>query len=439
MSGTIVRGAMNTGDTDVNLLDPDYKKKIYAVQIRGAAMVTAVVKRIRTRAVKTSKFIWTNQPWQPYRGSIVDVFTSTNLSSAYSSGGAVGSALVVQVTAATARLCRKTDVMQIMSESSVDIISAFVTDVVITNDATSYVAIVLAEADSNAMLAGSTLSFQLSNAQGENSQLPLGIYEQPVEYYNHTQIMMDSWNISGTRFAEGERVEPSVDSRMQTQSLNRFNWGMERAMLFGPRLSTVDAQNNPKRLTGGARWALNTYGTNALLDCLNSVDTDYAGKSWFEYGLKMLQNVSEKTGTYSEAKRKLVWIGSKAWMAINELIQDYGMYTISTDTNEFGLVVHRVKGLVNTLEFVEHPLFTECPRFQRTMFVSEPELLEYCPLITEKMNRDIQYVRNGDKNNESGWTWQDGRKEGWFAEAGLGWDNIDAHMWVDNVGLDNVA
>jgi hypothetical protein len=429
----IKRGMISTADRTANVHPEDWRSRVFEQMPVGRAPMTAVLQAAGSRPTISRKFHWFAQGFYKQRGDVTDVYTNEALSSAYSSGGSVGDDLYIKMTAADARQIVRGDTLLIHNSDTGVMRQMDVDAVKIVNDTHTHVAVTLLEDDTGNSLAGANLTWRISgNAQPEGSPLPPAIHEDVIEYENAAQIFMESLEFTGTELAEEERISPKVYARAKRRAFLRLRAKMERAFIFGKYKITTGANGKPKYYTRGIYSAIEEEVSGNIWDWKS--DSNFAGKSWLAGGMEWLQNFMEETSRYSETNSVLCLCGSQAWLAINQLVEDHGFYKIETGQKAYGINVDRLIGLNRNLNLVQSKMFTEDPAFRRSILVIEPNLLTYRPM----RNRDMTFVRHQDLHRD-GFSWVDGRKEGWYVQAGLEYDNLDAMGFLSNLGVKNTA
>lgn len=432
------RGAMGVDDRISDIHPEDWgRQEIYDQMPVGKAPMTAMLMSMGSQSTSSRRFHWWQQGFNNQRGSVTDVKLDAGFVNPYVSGGVAGDDLFIQMAQADIEKVNKGDILMVVS--STNVFRSFQVDTVFIAGANSFVGAELLEADTGNALAGTSLTFMLiGSAQPELSELPDAIFEEPTEYSNYAQIFMESIEISGTELAEMSRVTPDVLARAREKAFMRFRNKMEWNYIFGQFGTATGANGKTIWRTRGIRTAINENVSGNIVnyqtDSTDPGGSSIAGKSWLAGGMGFIETYMELLSRYSDAPTKKAYCGSQAWLALNQLVLDQGHYQIEQTTDEFGIRVLRIHGLIQTLDIIQHPLFTENPALRRSMLIVEPELLKYRPME----GRDVQFVAGADTNKD-GWNWKDGIKEGWWAQAGLQYDNLDAMGWVDNLGLANTA
>ena len=433
-SQTFLRGAVTTTDRVTNVHRESWRQNIHTQVPIGRAPLTGFMMAMGSKELKSRHHNWPVEPFDAQRGDVLDVYTDSALSSAYASGGVVGTTLYISMTANEARQIIVGDILLIIDDLldvNVHIIAG-VEGVNVGSDTSSFVAVSLQQADTGSNLASTSLTWRIAgNAQAESNELPIARFADPEWYLNQTQIQMDSIEFSGTELAEEENLSPDKRARGKKQSLQRMMVKMERSNIFG-RYKTTTRNSKPLRYQMGVKQFIEEKASANILNYLS--DSNYAGRSWLEGGMEFLEDVAQQTSIYTEHSVKQVFCGGLAHQAINRLVMDQGHYNIRERVNAFGIKVTRLIGLNQDWDIIQHPLFNADTQPRRAALLAEMPHIRKCHL----RGRDLQFVP-ASKLATDGFTWVDGEKEGYFVEHCIEVDNLDVFGWLDNLGLDNTA
>lgn len=435
LATSIIRGAITTDTRQADIHPEDWRRRVYEQMPVGRAPLTAMLLSMPSTPTPSRFFNWPSIAFNSMRGDITDILTAPPPGgAAYTTGGVAGTQLYAQMSVADAKKINVGDNILIANDDR-DLRVGRVNSVVVAGATSSYAAFVLRETDTGNALADTSLTWRLSgHSEAEMSPLPKASGEEVEWFQNCAGITMESIEISGTEQNELSRIDPAVRTFQRARALQRFNIKLERNLIFGIFTNASGAGLNGKDILEprGIRTAISEEETANMMNY--KTDTDFSGQSWLSGGMDFLNEKMEILGRFGEAEFKKMYVGGLAWLAINNLIADYGMYQIERTTDEFGVKVNRIHGLTTGLDMILHPLFSEDPAFQRSALIVEPELLRWKPM----MNRDVQFV-SGVERDPNGWTWVDGVKEGWFAQAGLEYDNLAGQGWMDNLGVANTV
>lgn len=433
---TILRGFVATSDRDSKLHPEAWRRKVYKILPVGDAPLTAFLQAMGSEPTPSRHMHWFEQQYPEQRGSVTDVYTDVALSSAYASGGVVGSALYLNMPEADAKQIVAGNMLTIFAPNTPGaMITCDVRNVSIGNDATTWVLVELLEADTNSILADATLTFAITgDARAEGSGLPAPTGRDPVELSNQTQIFMEAVSWTGTEREEEQRIDGTYPQQQLWSGFNRFRLKMERALIFG-QYATKQENGKPKRFTRGFRAALAQHAPNRFYNY--KTDSDFSGQDWLVGGWSWFaEKILLETSELSSGRKRLL-CGDLLALAIEQLVEDRGLALLESRETSFGFRYKTIRGLTTEVDLIIHPDFRRNAALKRSGMLIENRLLRLRPM----RRRDVTFIpasqlKDKEKN---GWTWVDGDKAGWYCEAGLEYDNLAAMAWLDGAGLLNTA
>lgn len=438
LTPSIIRGAVSTDLRTSNIHPENWNPDVYMQQITGRAPMTAILMAMGKGSTKSKTHHWWQKAYNSMNGAVVDVYSDAALSSAYASGGVSGSILYISLTTANAKKIVSGDMMTIVDSNNV-MRTGHVIQVLVGSDTTSYACIKLKQTDTSNILAGATLTFFVSgNVQAEMSELPDTTFEEPTEFYNYAPIFMEAAEFSGTELVEVTRINQDVRAQGLKEAYARFRAKMEWQYIFGIRSSSTGANGKPLLFMDGIRTAISDNESTNILnfktDSSTPAGNSIAGATWLSKGMTFIEDTMEFLSRTSDNPTKTAFCGSLAALAINQVVLDAGHYEIGPATNEYGINVHRIKGLVQTLDIITHQGFTANSALRNSMLIIEPEYLRDLPME----GRDIRVVKPGEVDT-GGHTWVDGTKEGWYRQSTLEYNNLACMAWIDKIGITNTA
>lgn len=421
-----LRGAVEIDSRVANIHPEDWRRNIHEFRPLGKrAPLTVTMDALGDMSTESRKFHWWQQPFNGYNGSLLDVYTDAALSAGYSSGGVDGTILFLAMTALNAKLFRVGDVVQVVTTDTKLRRHLIVTAVNVGSDSTSYVRATLTETDTSNALAGATPYFTIvSRAEDEVAELVGGLYDEPTEYDNYAQIMMEAAEFSDRQRIEKERVDPSFAKRQRFQAMDRLMQKREWTKIFG-----IYRKDGSKTYSRGIYQHLNSYASANIINWKTDTTYSTAGQTWLGGGFDFFLNTSEYRRRYSSNTEPMVLTSGIVIRDIQKLIYHRGWHPLETGQTEYGIRVNKLHLTGETWNLVEHPLFTTNPSFQRSMLVVEPQLLKTRTL------QAMYEVKPGDRVN-NGWTFVTAQKYGWVVDEGLQMDGFDQHLWLESLGLD---
>lgn len=427
---TYLPGLITTDDRVANIHPDEWFRAIKTNGWMRTAPITAILNMTGSETTGSRKFHWWEQDELKTYGSITDVYSNAGLSSAYASGGVVGSTLYLKMAEEDANLMHDGTGLTIQDADG-NVVAGEVTGVARAG-ASSYAVFKLTVADSGNMLAGATLYYTLQNdAQPEHSELPEGFSRDPEEKTNCTQISMEAIEISGTEMEELERISPTKWQRMLVDSQERMLRGQEETLLFGEyKFGTKDGK--PYRRTRGMYAAIRD---NVSANIVNyKTDASYSGQSWNKGGLNWLEELTVDFSLRGQGKGKNLYTSLAAISAIQKAVRHSSHYNMDVGTTSWGTRIFQLNGLAQTWTLIPHPAFTNHPARQTWGFLTEPGLINKVVF----RNRGMKFIRpsTGDDN---GYVFVDGKKAGWMEEWGLMYHNLDSQGFLKGIGVANTA
>jgi hypothetical protein len=424
--------------------------------------LTKIVMSKRGRTADVSKVEWGMEGYNPRYIDIKGCYSATGdipgTKITDSSGIGIGDYVYLVPTAGTTAAETAAKVKQILPLEEIELRHMAATgvqgtiqlDVVsVTQDGhDSYIKCALLETDADDVLETSAddelQASMIAYAAPENSMLPGGRYVEPTLVYNYNQIIMAGLSISGSELADKSLFDEENYARYLRQTMDCFHEQLERMFKYGTRYATTatltidGASETVKRYkAGGLRWAHKTLGGNHIR--IPEVTTfegyDFTGKTWAEAGytfIKLLMNrLSKKSGSY-----KKCLTSSSVRLTVNDLFEDMTNVTIGrVSKDKWGFDVEEIHGLNCKLDLQQDAGLSVNPAWEDTMFIVEPEKLEYRP----RKGRDMTLVKSRKDVKqaiENGWTWRDGIKEGVFIDGTLTFDDLDGMAVIEGIGQD---
>jgi hypothetical protein len=423
---TYKQGAVGTADRVANFQPESWSPTVHkALPYNRFPMTTIMDAMAKGSGTIDSRFHhWSEEAHTPYYGTILDVYTDV-LSTAYVSGGVEGTPIYIAVTAAEAAQVRGSDDILITNDANNSVRVVRINNVVVNGDTTSYHAGTLAETDTGNLLARADLHWALmSDAQSENSELPVATSHDGQWYDNVTQIIMESVEMTGSEMSEKQRINENKWTHDQKQAYVKLKMKEEWANLFGVYKIGTGSNGKRKSYMRGARTAIATNDSANILDWRTS--SGYSG-AWINSGLNWLDEVLNDASVYTDKIVRTGFIGNAAWFGINQAVRNAGTYQIEVKENGYGIQIATLYGLTTTLKLIMSPSMTT-RGWANSMFLTDMDL------IRKKTFRPLMYVKDLNKA-VGGHSWVDGKKEGWVQETTQEIVNTRCMRWIDGIGL----
>ena len=358
-------------------------------------------------------------------GAVTNVYTDV-LTTAYTTGGAAGDTLYVNLAEAIADEFRVGHQVLLRNTANyADDANAKVVAVV-KNGASSYLTVTLLEADPTTTgIADCNYVLGIGNINAEGAAMPNAIAYDPTKYYNYTQIFRTPLSITRTarmtRLRTGDAYKKAKREALQIHSIE-----MEKAFIWGYPTEGTGDNGKPERTTGGLIYNINANGGN-VSDF--TTQTDFTDVTWLDSGEEWLDMELEEIFRYG-ANERLAFAGSGVILQINKLIKEYGNFEFSAKTKSYGIQVtewHTPFGMINIMR---HPLFSYETTNRNSMVVFEPKDLTY------RYITDTTFYPDPDKQN-TGRGRIDGTDEEYLTECGLEFHHPSKCAWLNGFGSDN--
>lgn len=258
-----------------------------------------------------------------------------------------------------------------------------------------------------------------------------GIYTQPVNPYNLTQIFRAPFSITGTALKTSLKYDETGAYKDQAKDASvSFMLELEKNYFFGER-NLYSSGGQIVRTMGGILWYLRLweagsfYGNTAATsdsDDNKRIITNAAGtlsdKTYNGY-LERLFRV-----TNNKSNEKLVLCGSGFLSVINQMYMSRACLDSSLPfTDTYGMDVVKHKTPFGTIYYKTHPLMSQNAILRNNAFFLDMQNFVYRYLD----GRDVALLKNRQANDA------DYRKDEWLGETGLEIRFPESHMYLQNV------
>ncbi len=426
MAINTLRGPVEVDNRVANAHPEDWRRRIHEIRPLGkSAPLTVILDALGGQRTESRKFHFWIQPYNGSKGSLIDVHTDAALNVNYSSGGVDGDVLFLAMTIVNAKLFRAGDLVQVTDPTTMGRRILIVTAVNIGSDSTSYIQVTLTETDTDSLLAVATPLFTIvSRAEQEVAELISSLYDDPEEFDNYSQIMMEAAEFSDRERIEKERLDPLFSKRIRFQAMDRLMQRREWTTLFG-----INRKDGSKTYSRGFYQWLKAEASDNIINTKTDTTFRTSGSTWLNGGFDSLLNMAEFRRRFSDNSEPLCLTSGIVIRDIQKLIYDRGHYDLTPGVNEYGIKVMKLNLAGDTWNLVEHPLWTTDAAFQRSMAVLEPKLLR------KRTLQPLYEVKPGDQHS-NGHTYVTAQKFGWVVDEGLEMVGFDQHLWLDNLGQD---
>lgn len=432
-------GMRGTGDWAEDERPESWREQILYLKPNGSAPLTALLSKMKKEKVDDPQFHWWTKGLATMRGTITGVYTDTDLSVAYTSGGVSGDTLFIKMSATDLGYFRLGHevVLRDASDLTVDVVGRI--NVRKENGANSYLGVVLLEDDDNSSshdLSDADVILIAGNVNAEGAGMPDALSDDPTKWYNFTQIFREPLEISGTALATKLRTNPQYYQRIKMETLERHSITMEHAFFWGVPSETIGADGKIQRTTLGIvpaiRGGYTGQGGSGGTVSNYATDSRYSGQSWLSGGDDWLDTNLEIAFRYNSLD-KLAMCGSGALVAVNKLVKNSGDFSFGPTTTVYGIKIREWITPLGSLYLMTHPLWSEEVTTRNIMVVFEPENVIYKHLP----GRDTHFIGEGIGKTNTGWSRKDGIKEEFLTEAGLEYHHPKSWLYLTGFGQDN--
>ena len=424
-----VLGMRGNGDWTTDQRPKNWREKVLQLYPNGDAPLTAILSMMKSESTDDPEFNWWTKSLATQKATVTSVYTSSNLGTEYTTGGAAGDTVYCKVatSAAVTQFRAGHQVLLRNSDNYADDTNGKVVGVV-QNGSSSYIAVTLLEADPTTTgLADCDTCLIVGNINAEGGVMPQAIAYDPTKHYNYTQIFRTPLSITRTarktRLRTGDQYKEAKREALELHSIE-----MEKAFLWGIRTENTGSNGKPERTTAGlVRSIIDNSGN--VSDFTTESGTAYAGKTWLEAGEEWLDAKLMEIFRYGGSDR-LAFCGTNAILAINKLVKEYGNYTLTNGMAEYGIKVKTWMTPFGDIHLKVHPLFSYESTDRANMVIFDPKDLVF------RYIDDTTFYKEGEKQN-TGRGRIDGTDEEFLTEAGLEFHHYTKCGFLTGFGSDN--
>ena len=419
-------GMRGTGDWATDERPYNWRQGILFLYPNGSAPLTALLSKMGEESVDDPQFHWWTKSLASQRATVTGVYTSVNLSSAYTSGGTAGQTLYVKMSEADADQFRAGHQVLLRCSTDLDVDVNGKVTAVFKDGASSYIAVKLLEADDNSAshdLSDCNTALIIGNINPEGGATPDAIAYDPTKLYNYTQIFRTPLEI--TRTAQKTKLRTAdAYKEAKREALEIHSIEMEKAFLFGKKSESTGANGKPERTTDGLISCIKDNATTNLFNFVT--DTDYSGQTWIQGGEDWLDESLEVIFRYG-SNEKLAFCGSGAVLGINRIAKSSGNINLTPRDIGYGLKVMEWLTPFGVIYLKTHPLLSYEATNRNMMVVFEPAKLKYRYIDDTTFKKDRQ-----DPGT-------DGSKDEYLTECGLEYHHPSAFGILNGMNQDNAV
>lgn len=251
--------------------------------------------------------------------------------------------------------------------------------------------------------------FVCGTAIAEGATARNSLYSDPSETYNYTEINRYPLKLTNTAKATKLRTGAAW-KEMRQDALDQFNIDRERRYIWGVR--HIDSSGSePVRTSGGILYFVSTNVSNVS-------DGNLTHDAWTTF----LMNLFKYGGG-----EKLCLCGNRFLKVINDMIEARAEVSLRSNEEVYGIKITRYQTPFGDVYFKNHPLFNEITDHSKAGLFLDPRYIKRRPLSGNGVNRDVQYLKNRQANDE------DCTKDEFLVEDGLQVHMEAAHGYLSNV------
>lgn len=422
-------GMRGTGDWVTDQRPTNFRETMLYLYPNGALPLTAILSKMKSEVTDDPKISWWEKELPTQVATITGRYTDVGLSSAYVSGGAIGTTLYFKMSEAHSSYFRVGHIVMLRYTSDLTLDCRGKVTACVQNGASSYIAVKLLEADDNSStyyLASADRALIIGNSNSEGADVPNSVAYDPTSYYNYTQIFRTPYEITGT--AENTTLRTgSQDAENKRESLEIHGMEMEKAFLWGIRTENVGSNGKKERTTMGLIPAINAYSDPDNIACYTTdTITEASGKTWVQGGDDWLNYRLAKIFRWGSTE-KMGLCGYQTLLAINQLAKLYGNIQLQPAAKSYGIQVVEWTTPFGMIYLKTHPLFSYEDSNSRTLVVFEPNKLIYSPM----KNRDTKLLKNRQSPGV------DGRIDEYMTECALQFPQMKTAGYLTGFGTNN--
>lgn len=321
-------GIFNTSNYARHEIAPSLLSTVHRKAPRGLSPFAGMLARVPKKTITSTSIRWFSSRWH------LPTLTFTVPLTAAPNGR------VDQVSVANADYVIEKQVYQVQSTQEQFLVLSVVGNVIAIRRGMGDIPGIAAAA--NAM------AFQVGTAFEESSICPLPRHTSSESAFNITQILRNSWGVSGTVNAVTPAIGEARPSANKKEMFMDHAVEAEQAFIFGQMFETVQG-GQPLRKMDGMLSMIRKYAPQNIK--IAGRTTSYGQleemtSSWFDV-------VTDQ----SESNDRVLFVDRIAKRVINDIGRNYYDVQASPQETSFGMEFTTFKTSDGTFRMVEHPLF----------------------------------------------------------------------------------
>ena len=407
----------------------NWRQMILRLYPNGDAPLTAIMSKMSSESTDDPTFHWFEKLLATQAGGITGIFTDSGLTTAYTTGGVVGTVLYVQTGTDIATQVRPGH--QVLLRDEDDLLKDINAKVLATlvNGADSVITVQLLEADGGPdFLVSSDRMLIVGDINPEGGDMPDSVSYSSTPLDNNTQIFRTPLSI--TRTARKTKVRDADKyNEMKREALELHGIQMEKNLIYSVPTIKTGGNGKPERTTQGVIHFLRNNG--GIEDNYATSTDATAGASWLTGGEDWLNEKLRQLFQYGPRER-IAFVGDKTILAIQRLVRNspQTFYTLTETTKSFGIDVTTWNTPFGKIHMKIHPLFSYEPSNQKSMLIIVPQNMKY------RFIDDTKFYADGETQN-TGHTRRDSTDEEFLTEAGYEFHHGRTFGFLNGFGDDN--
>ncbi len=440
-------GMRGTGDWSDNARPQSWNETMFKLFPNGEVTLTGILGMVGRGPGQLTdiRHNWKTRTLSTQAGAVTGVYIDAGLTTSYvyathqATVGIAGGVVYAKCALATAKEFREGHQVLLRDSDRPDVDVTAKCVEVVHNGANSYVACRLLEADDNDPSAStynlSTVDriLVIGSINSQGGTIPQAISYDPTDVYNLTQIFRTPLEI--TRTAMRTKIR-SRDAYLDEKENALLYHGIERekALIWGIRTEGTGANGKPENTMMGIIQFIKTYAS-ANVDNFR-LSTAYSGKTWLEAGEEWFDSMMKaifSTGSGDLGGEAFALIGAGAALGIKRMVQKATLYTISSETKDYGLKVTTLHSPFGDLYYKIHPLFSWETTNDYSMLIIPPKN------IKRMVIDDTDFYEDPRKKKMSTGDRVDGLKEEFLTEETYEYNLVGPWGYLNGVGQDNIV
>lgn len=417
--------------------------------VKGMAQMTALINRFTTSTTTLNDplFYWWDKAWQQRATAITDVFNGPGLTNATTTSVA-GDTRIVQVAEAAAKswiVGQQIRLTKFADSGFLEVSGSVVAVIegIAINGSSSYLTVRMLQADAGSLLGGTYLKGDPAGQQHhEIHTLPDGKFEDVTRLENACSTMLGAYSLTDfQRKAKMERTGIDPLKEMRADAIKDFLLDKESQFMYG----IYDASSPTQYSAGGLEYFVKAFDNSTGTNFINALtNTNYIASTttgpaytWiYELLSRLISYLTTYAGDFEGDQALTCFHGPQVSLVLNQMVLDKGVYQLgeTTSTDEYGLVVRKLRFQNGEINFREHPMFKLQQATQGRMVLLPPGNIKQATFMPfEEIPSDIMDQAGAARSKRTGSTWSSVGKGGFREVCGWEFNGVESMAIVDNV------